>query len=143
MKDHVIAVPTPVAEGKGVIVSNAAGDFSPKSLADVGDRIIGTVHAVRWHEALKKHLKTPRTSAKYGLLIKQLMANRIDGFLIDNVTLGRIIKANVISKDKLRISPPILDLSAYVLLHKKNAKFIPDLDKAIKSVKLEGGFTLK
>ncbi len=142
MKEHVIAIPTPVAEGKGHLVTNKASNFSPKSLSDVGHKVIGYVTGISWHLGLVRKLKTPRAAKRYENLAKQLMKGRIDGFLIDELTLSRLMKHGLLPKDQVIKSPPIIDLSAYIVLHRKNSNYIPALDMALKQVKEQGGFKI-
>ncbi len=140
MNDHVVAVPTPVVEAKGILVTMKTGGFTPKTILDVEDKVIGHVFGVRWHDALAKKLKNPRSSKKYDNLAKQLVNKRIDGFLVEELTLKRLIKAGLLKEEQIHKSEPVMDLSAYIVLHKKNRNFVKDLDVALKQVKAEGGF---
>lgn len=142
MKEHVIAVPTPIAEGKGYLVSSKASNFSPQQLSDIGDKVIGYVTGINWHKGIVSKLKTPRAAKRYENLAKQLMKGRIDGFLIDELTLSRLMQFGLLPEKQVVKSPPIIDLSAYIVLHRKNSNFIPALDMALKQVKKQGGFKI-
>lgn len=140
MKNHVIAVPTPVVEAKGILVTLKAGGFNPKGIKDVGDKVIGHVFGVRWHDAVAKHLKSPRSSKKYENLANLLVNKRIDGFLVEELSLQRLVKTGLLKEEQIHRSDAVMDLSAYIVLHKKNKNYIQDLDVALKQVKVEGGF---
>lgn len=142
MQEHVIAIPTPLVEGKGHLVTLRSTSFTPQNLEEVSRKVIGYVTGISWHTEIVKTLDTPRAARRYENLAKQLIKGRIDGFLVDELTLSRLIKFGLLPKDQIYKSPPIIDLSAYVVLHRKNSNFIPALDMALKQVKKAGGFDM-
>lgn len=142
MSDHVIAIPTPAIRANGLIITRSDSDFKPKGLKDVGQRRIGILHGYKWHEILGKNFKNAVKSNKYQFLAKMLLAKRIDGVLIEDFTLDRLIEAGVLKNGQIYKSPSVIDLSVYILLNKKHQKLLGKLDKALNKVIASGGFNL-
>lgn len=140
MKDHVVAIPTPAISANGVIITRADRGFKPGGLQDVGQKRIGVLHGYKWHEILGKNLKNAVKSNKYEFLAKMLQAGRIDGVLIEDFTLSRLIEAGILKKEKIYTSPSVIDLSVYILLNKKHRNLLGKLDKALNEVIASGGF---
>ncbi|MGH1352368.1 MAG: substrate-binding periplasmic protein [Methyloligellaceae bacterium] len=142
MKQYVSPIPTPALEGNGVIVTLLSSHFKPNNLKEFGDKKLGIIHGYKWHEIMAKGNKNARRNNKYETLFKQLKAGRVDGIIIEDITLNRFLKAGLIKKTDIYVSKPIIDLSVYILLSKKHEKLIGKLDTAMKSVIADGGFKL-
>ncbi len=142
MNGIVIPIPTPVVSGGGILISLKSSGFTPKTLVDVKDNRIGTIHGYKWHEVLSKRITNTKKAQSYPVLAKQLKAGRINGMLTDPISLARLIQAGLLPADDIHRSNQVIDLSVYVLLHVRNAKYITRLDEAMKVVKKEGGFKL-
>ncbi len=142
MDKYVSAIPTPALEGHGVIVTMLSSHFKPENLKEFGDKNLGIIHGYKWHEIMAKGIKNTRRNNKYDTLIKQLKIGRVDGIIIEDITLNRFLKAGLIKETDIYVSKPIIDLSVYILLSKKHEKLIGKLDTAMKSVIADGGFKL-
>ncbi len=142
MEKFVSPIPTPALKGSGVIVTLLSSHFKPTSLKDFGDKKLGIVHGYKWHEIMSKGVKNARRSNKYDTIIKQLKAGRLDGFIIEDITLDRFLKTGALKKEDIHVSQPIIDLSVYILLTKKHDGLLARLDTAMKTVIAEGGFKL-
>lgn len=141
MAEHVAAIPTPAIRGNGLIISLEDSGFKPRSLKDIGQQKIGVIHGYKWHDIVGRNLKKTVKSNKYLFLAKMLKARRIDGILIEDFTLDRLIEAGVLQKDHIHVSPSVIDLSAYIVIGKKHQKLLEKLNKALNKVIASGGFS--
>lgn len=142
MKDYIAPIPTPIIKAKGVIVSLKETGFAPKALVDIGSKKIGIVLGFKWHEVLATSLKTTRIAKKYDTLAAMLKRKRVDGFLIEDVSLKSLYDKALLSPEQLYISPAVIDLSAYLVMSKKHRNLTKQLNQAMKIVKAEGGFQI-
>lgn len=142
MSDYVLPVPTPATKAYGLIITRADSDFKPAGLKDIGERKIGILHGYKWHEIMSQKFRKTAKSNKYLFLVKMLQARRIDGILIEDFTVDRLIDAGVLKNEKIYKSPSLIDLSVYILLAKKHKNLLSTLDNSIKKVIAEGGFSV-
>ncbi len=142
MKGYIAPVPTPIVRANGVIVSLKKTGFTPQSMFDVGNKKIGIVLGFKWHEVLAQSLKSTKIAKKYDTLAAMLKKQRIDGFLIEDISLKRLLEKGLLSQERINVSPAVIDLSAYLVMNRKHERLTDQLNQAMKTVKAEGGFKI-
>lgn len=128
MKDYVIPVPTPIIAGSGYIVTSSKTGVNPSSLKDIQAMTIGIIRGFKWHEVLSRNISQRVVAADYKNLADKLKKGEIDCFLTEDISLGRLVKSGVLLKKDFNKSKPVINLSGYLLLHKKNAGYLKKLD---------------
>ena len=140
MKDYIAPVPTPIVRASGVIVTLRKEGFLPQTIADIGKKKIGTILGFKWHEVFAVALASTKVAKKYETLAAMLNKRRIDGFLIEDVSLQRLYAEKLLSPEDIHVSPAIIDLSAYLVMNRKHSGIVGKLDSALKKAKADGAF---
>ncbi len=137
MAEHVVPIPTPVAESYGYIVSLKKDGFTPIGINEVGGHLIGVMHGHRWQDLLSMQIKNTKKAFRYSDLVKLLKEGVVEAVLLERYALAGIIEVGLLNKGELYISKPVVDLSGYILLHKKHSALIKRLDPELKKVLAE------
>ncbi len=132
MKDHVVAIPTSLASVAGVAVSLKSSGFAPKSPAELAGRKIEYTLGSKWSEVVAGKLGLKNSSKSLESLVKKMKAGRIEGFLIDSISLKFLIENGSLKADEIN-QMAVMDLTAYLLLHKKHAGLVDAIDKSLKT----------
>lgn len=141
MKDHVVPVPTEAISLDGYLVSLKSTGFAPQSLSDLDQRKVGVVHGAIWQIKAVKRAKYIYKAYKYDILARLLKREEIDAFLIERLSLRSLLMSGLFSPGDVTVSPVVIRIPTYILLHKKHQGLVSKIDEALKQVKQEGGFT--
>lgn len=128
MSEYVVPIPTPVAESYGYLVSLKKADFKPDGLKDVNSHLIGVMHGHSWQDLLTRQIKNTKKAFRFTDLVKLLKEGVVEAVLIEKYALAGIIEAGLLDKNNLHISKPVVDLSGYIVLHKKHEDLVSRLD---------------
>ena len=101
---------------------------------------IGILRGVRYAEAatekMNRHLSNSLDS-----MFKMLDADRFD-IIVTSKLSGLITLRQINMTDRINIlEPPVIQIPLYHFLHKKNQKLVPQLEKALKTMKGDGSLT--
>lgn len=140
MKDYVIPIPTEAINLDGYLVSLKSAGFAPTSLTELENRKVGVVHGAVWQIKAAKKAEHIYKAYKYDILAKLLKRKEIDAFLIERLSLRSLLMSGLFSPGDVTVSPVVVRIPTYILLHKKHKGLIAKLDDALKQVKKEGGF---
>lgn len=137
MSDYVIPLPTPVAETYGYLVSLKKNGFQPSGIVDVNAHLIGVMHGHKWQDLLSREIKNTKKAFRYADLVKLLKEGVVEAIMLEKYALAGIIEAGLLKKNELHVSKPVIDLSGYIVLHKKHADLVKRLDPELKKVLVE------
>lgn len=141
MKDYVVPIPTEAINLDGYLVSLKSTGFAPQSLSELKSRKVGVIHGAIWQIKAAKKAEDIYRAYKYDILAKLLKKQEIDAFLIERLSLRSLMMSGFFSPGDVTVSPVVVRIPTYILLHKKHKSLIAKLDDALKQVKKEGGFT--
>ncbi len=141
MKDHVIPVPTAAISLDGYLVSLKSTGFAPKSLSDLDHRKVGVIHGAIWQMKAARKAAQVYKAYKYDILARLLKREEIDTFLIERLSLRSLLMSGLFSPGDVTVSPVVVRIPTYILLHKRHQALVAKIDEALKKVKQEGGFT--
>lgn len=140
MKEHVVPVPTVAITLDGYLISLKGSGFSPQKLSDINDKKVGVIHGAVWQKKAVAKASMIYEAYKYDILARLLRRREIDAILIERLSLRSLLMSGLFSPRDVKVSPVVVRIPTYILLHKKHENLIAKLDKALNEVKQEGGF---
>lgn len=139
MPATAMALPTPVSEGAGRVVSLREDGLVIESAEDLAGLRIGVRTGTAWAEGFARRAGAEILAfPDYEDMLFLVELDRIDAFLIDNFTLQRLTVLNIIDPGLIAVSPPLTRQWLYHVVGPRLIEHVPALDAALRDLQADG-----